>query len=98
MKKTIKKEVLSCDRCNKENYYLTPCMLCGEEMCSDCREKHGKNYNYGVYVCGSGDGFYCKPCDAKLTKSGDDKRHNAYRADFRKRQKAAEDQVKALSR
>lgn len=110
MKRTIQKEVHFCDQCGKEDSYPTACMGCGTEMCGQCQNKHGKAYTHAVYCSGSGDGFYCNPCDAKLTAAGDDKRHNAYRAikslryeleawsiDFKKRQEAAEKAVLAFA-
>jgi hypothetical protein len=109
MKKTIKKEVRFCDKCGKEDSYPTACMKCGIEMCYECQEQHGKSYNHGIYVSGSGDGFYCKPCDLTLTESGRDKRHNAYlaikslsdeleawSANFKARQKSAEKALEAF--
>jgi len=107
MKKTIQKEVQFCDKCGKESAYQTACMKCGMEMCFDCKQKHGKKYDHAIYFQGSGDGFYCIACDAKLTVTGTDKRHNAYRAikalkdeleawhtDFKLRQEVAENNVK----
>ena len=109
MKKTIKKETHFCDKCGKEESYITACMNCGTEMCYECWEKHGKKYNHAIYFQGSGDGSYCNPCDVKLTSAGTDKRNNAYRAikslkdeleawhtDFKKRQEIAEKAVKAF--
>ena len=109
MKKTIQKETHVCDKCGKEESYITACMNCGTEMCYECWEKHGKKYNHAIYFQGSGDGSYCNLCDVKLTAAGTDKRHNAYRAikslkdeleawhnDFKKRQEIAEKAVKAF--
>lgn len=111
MKKTINKEVRFCDQCGKEDSYPDACLCCGAEMCYDCKEKHGVYYTHAIYCSGSGDGFYCKPCDQKLTADGNDKLHLAYRAikslkdelegwsvAFRKRQEAADKAVKALAR
>ncbi len=109
MKKTIKKEVRFCDKCGKEDSYPTACLACGTEMCYDCQTKHGVSYSHAVHFQGSGDGFYCKPCDAKLTARGSDKQHNAYLAikalrdeedtywaNFKKRAEAAEAKVKSF--
>ncbi len=111
MKKTIQKEVKLCDKCGKEDSYPGACVCCGVEMCYECQREHGKSYNHAVYFQGSGDGFYCLPCDAKLTAEGKDKRHNAYRAvkslkdeleawhaDFKRRQEAAEKAVASFGR
>lgn len=110
MKKTIQKETHFCDKCGKEESYINACMNCGAEMCYECWDKHGRKYNHAIYFQGSGDGYYCQPCDAKLTKDGNDKRHNAYRAikslrdeleawhtDFKKRQEKAENALKAFA-
>lgn len=111
MKRTISKEVVCCDKCYTEIGYSNPCMSCGAELCYECKKKHGVEYNHAVYFSGSGDGFYCNPCDVKLTKSGKDKRHNAYLAvkslrdeleawsvNFKSRQLVAEDVVKRLAK
>jgi len=111
MKKSITKEVVCCDKCGEEVGYSNPCMECGIEMCYDCRKIHGVEYNHAVHFSGSNDGLYCKPCDVKLTKSANDKRHNAYLAvkslrdelkewsdKFKKRQNAAEDLVRSFSK
>lgn len=108
MTKTIEKEVRFCDKCGKEESYPTVCMGCGTEMCYACQTKHGKRYSHAVYFSGTGDGFYCNSCDAKLTAAGNDKRHNAYLAikllkdeleawtiAFRKRQEVAEAAAKS---
>ncbi len=110
MKKTIKKEVCLCDKCEKEDVCLYVCMACKTEMCHECKKKHAKSYGDGVYFTGSHEGVYCNPCDAKLTTTGTDKRHNAYRAikslndeqeawrtDFEKRRQAAEDALETLT-
>lgn len=109
MKKTIQKEVHLCDKCGAEESYMNACRTCDTEMCYECWQKHGKEYAHGVHVRGSGDGYYCNPCDAKLTKSGADKRHAAYRVieslrselkswfdDFQRRQTKAEKALKDL--
>lgn len=109
MKKTIKKEIHLCDKCGNEADYPYRCMTCGTEFCYTCREMHGVTYNHAVHCSGSGDGFYCKSCDAKLSRLGTDKLHNAYRVvkslrgeinswheAFTTRKEAAENAVKAL--
>jgi hypothetical protein len=80
MKKTIEKEVLFCDYCGNETQYSEECMSCGKDMCYECSQKHGTSYSHAVYFSGSGDGFFCNPCDSELTAKGTDKRHSAYRA------------------
>ena len=103
--KSVQTEVHCCDACGKE-FLVTACICCGKEYCYDCRKREGKEYSQGVHFSGSGDGYYCNPCDAKLTASGSDKLHAAYRAvaslriegqawgeDFQRRCKAAEANV-----
>lgn len=109
MKKKITKEVSVCDKCGAECDYATECVNCGMELCYKCSDKHGVDYAHAVYYTGSGDGFYCNPCDVNLTKSRKDERHNAYTvikslkleldawgSDFKKRQEAAEQKVKSF--
>jgi len=80
MKKTISKTVNFCDKCNKEEEWLTACLGCGVEMCGKCQDKHGVEYSHAVHCSGSGDGFYCNPCDVKFTHSEvGNNRHDAYR-------------------
>lgn len=109
MKKIIKKEVCFCDLCKKESNYPTPCLGCGSEVCYECQKKSGVVYPHAVHLSGSGDGFYCDKCDAKLWRNGTDKLHGAYRAvaalrteamawnkDFTQRRVAAEELLKGL--
>jgi hypothetical protein len=109
MRKKIEREVTFCDKCGKEQDYGNTCDSCGVEMCYDCQEKHGVKYSHGVYFFGSGDGFYCKPCDNRLVKTKASPRHNAlieikslrkeqevWSEDFRKRQEKAEKLVGSL--
>lgn len=106
MKQTVQIEVHCCDACSAQQDYVSTCINCGAEHCFECRAKEGKKYSKGVYVSGSGDGYYCNKCDAELTKSGADERHAAYRsvaslrheakawsADFERRMKVAEARV-----
>lgn len=110
MKKTELKETTYCDHCGKEGY-VTSCIKCETEHCWECRKLHGKEYNHGVFVCGSGDGYYCNKCDAELTRTGLDKMHAAYRViallaqesrdwnkEFDLRVKAAEDALLSAQR
>lgn len=110
MKKTVSKEVQFCDGCETESY-CDACLGCGIEMCYSCREKHGRTYNHAIFFQGSGDGFYCNICDAKLSFSGADHRHTAYLAikslrdeleafntDFERRRKVAEKALESLGR
>ena len=112
MKKQITVEGHSCDVCGAEVSagYVSTCMHCGAEHCWDCSKTEGKAYQHGVYLGGSGDGYYCNGCDVSLTKNGSDPRHREYRAIeslrreaeewemiFRRRKKAAEEKLEALS-
>lgn len=111
MKKTISREVNVCDFCNSEADCYHRCRLCKKDVCYTCKDGCvGIEYRHGVYMQGSGDGFYCSACDAKARKSGD-KLHAAYLAvqclrneaagwgaDFDKRRKAAEEVLDKLER
>lgn len=103
MKRMELREVHECESCHKTDTYANACLECGKEFCWDCTKTNGTDYKCGVWSSGSGDGFYCSDCDAALISSGDDKRHNAYRAiqrlkaeaevwskDFKKRADAVE--------
>lgn len=88
MKTKIELDGFICDGCGKGVTYATPCLRCGKDFCFDCRETAGRAYEHSVWACGSGDGFYCTPCDSALLKSGEDRRHNAYLAIQRLRAEA----------
>lgn len=77
MKKTINKEVILCDSCDKEAYVDT-CLRCGAQHCYDCRKIKGVRYIHSVYFSGSNDGYYCNECDSILYSIGDNKLHSAY--------------------
>lgn len=81
MKKTVAKDVHCCDACGAEqDFGMDACLKCGAEHCFNCKKTHGKEYQHGIYVGGSGDGYYCNACDTELTASGADRRHAAYQA------------------
>ena len=109
MKKIIQKEVQFCDQCGKETY-CGACLCCGIEHCYECREIHGVEYPHAIYFSGSGNGYYCKSCNAKLAKQNSDVLYNAYLAiavlrreaerwslDFKARSDKAESNLKQLS-
>lgn len=110
MKTTKTIEVECCDICKSESLTAV-CDSCGKVLCWDHRDTHGVEYPHAVNFSGSGDGFYCKECDAKLLKSGKDKKYNAYRAitalrdeynawriAFNERKDAAEAYLRSLSK
>lgn len=78
MKKDIIKTVTICDKCMQEADYAQGCMKCGTHICYECSKHFGKHYQHGVYILGSGDGFYCTECDAELSLDESDDLHNAY--------------------
>ncbi len=71
MKKIIQKEVILCDVCGAEVPYADTCLCCGTEHCHSCARTHGKEYRHGVYMMGSGDGYYCNICEPVLTAGND---------------------------
>lgn len=110
MKKTKQIEVDICDVCGKETELAYTCRRCDQIQCYECKKNHGVEYTHSVHFSGSGDGFYCKACDVKLTDYNTDPLHNAYRAvaalklesktyyeDFKNRQDEAEAEVKRLA-
>lgn len=109
MKKTISVEKTLCDKCGAETYGAK-CLKCGKDWCYECAKTHVTEYQHAVNFRGSGDGHYCKPCDAELIASGKDKLYNAYRAvamlrleldafheHFEKRREEAEKHLKAMA-
>jgi len=108
MKRQVMVEKAFCDVCGKEASGYQECIVCGKEFCYDCREIAAIKYNHGVCFSGSGDALYCHECDKKALENGD-KLHSAYRriaalwnesagywADFEKRTKKAEEELKKL--
>lgn len=102
--------VTVCDGCGKDCDYATKCLGCGKAFCYECRKIAGVEYTHAVYFSGSGDGFYCNPCDARLSTNGN-ALHSAYRAikrlrdeakawgaDFDGRIKESEDRLKRLAK
>jgi hypothetical protein len=109
MKKKINKEVILCDSCEKEVDYAQRCDCCGIELCYECGVDMMVDYSHSVYCSGSSDGKYCHSCDTKLSKSRENKLHNAYvkirslrneqeawYIDFKKRSDNAEKNAKEL--
>lgn len=58
------------DECGATDSYMPSCLGCGREFCYECRKIKTIDYQHGVFVCGSGDGIYCKPCDLKMSEQG----------------------------
>jgi len=81
MKKVVTEPVekINCDFCGGEAYEWNHCLNCGKHLCYDCIKTFGKKYSHGVYISGSGDGLYCKECDARLIGTNNPL-HTAYRA------------------
>lgn len=80
MKQQVMQTVHVCDKCASPQVWgIDACLNCGAEHCYDCKKTEGREYAHAVHVSGSGDGYYCNDCDAKLTKEGTDKRHKMYR-------------------
>ena len=111
MKILAQRETHSCDCCGRQEDYVATCMRCGKEHCYTCRKTEGVEYSHGVYVTGTGDGYYCVECDAALTLKGDNARHKAYRrvaslrleakawdAEFERRRVEAEKSLEALQK
>jgi hypothetical protein len=78
MKKLIEIEAAFCDNCGRQEYTEACLGSCGLEVCWRCKQIRGVEYKRGVYVSGSGDGFYCTPCDQRLSEDHTDRRHTAY--------------------
>ena len=78
MKARIETEQTFCDYCNAITDYSYKCDTCGKDACYECNKKQNIEYHHGVYVSGSGDGTYCKACDAKHLKDGTDLVYNAF--------------------
>jgi hypothetical protein len=110
MKKTVQRIIHICDHCGNEDVIPNTCLKCGKQFCLDCAQKHAVSYSPLVGCSGSSDGLYCKPCDARLARDGNDQLHTAYRAiaslqlegeawnrDFRNRSQAAEELVRTHS-
>lgn len=107
MKKTKHETVDVCDVCLKNETHSN-CIKCGKAICYDCQDKHAVDYHHAIHFSGSGDGLYCKKCDAEL-RSKPTKLWLAYRKiadlrfelevfqkDFRNRQIKAETHLKEL--
>lgn len=107
MRKKVTEEQNCCDFCGKADCY-EKCLGCGKDVCHDCQKKQGIEYRHGVYFSGSGDGFYCFPCDS-VARQTKDPMHAAYlliqrlrdelngwSKDFRERQQAAEKALEKL--
>jgi hypothetical protein len=107
VKKTVTREIECCDVCSAEHAHYK-CIKCGKMYCYECKDAAGVQYAHGVCFGGTGDGFYCHPCDEKAAADGDPI-HRAYRViralqsewkgfrtDFEARCKRAEEELKNL--
>lgn len=107
MKKEVFKQVHFCDKCGKEEYVYR-CMGCGSEFCFDCMKESMIEYHHAVNFSGSGDGLFCKICDASPPPMVADlwwayrqvkrlkKEAKAFYDSLDKRSKAAEAEVEKL--
>lgn len=109
---TKKVEVVTCDFCGKEIAFPDchyDCRNCGKSACFECHGEHMIDYYAGVFFMGAGDSHYCHKCDKKLIVESQDPLYRAYRRiaelkvehdrfyeAFKKRQAAAEAEVKRL--
>lgn len=83
MIKTVEVEQRCCDWCGGDAYEWTRCFGCGKDLCSEgvsssSAKPHGVRYAHGVQFSGSGDGYYCLPCDMRLSEDKSDSLHQAY--------------------
>lgn len=79
MDKTISKTVKFCDVCKEEAGFVHICLKCGMEHCWNCFKLRMIEYAHAVSFSGTGDGYYCKTCDAELKELGlPDPLHKAY--------------------
>ena len=62
MQKQVKKIVIFCDVCDKEQPYSTKCRICGKDFCYACLKDNMKYFPYAASSPGSGDGRYCNEC------------------------------------
>lgn len=106
-KQTIK-EVTICDACGSDQCFRDNCLGCGVEHCYECHKKLGVEYQHGVYLQGSGDGYYCNRCEANkdiiatplhkayATIRNIREQHDRFYIDFDNRRKAAEAELKRI--
>ncbi len=107
MKRQVMVPETICDVCKEQSAH-EQCLGCGADTCYLCQKTSGVGYNHAVSFCGSGDGYYCHACDARLRESGKDKLHSAYmeiaaireerQAFFKKSHEAADVAEEALKR
>lgn len=57
-------EIRICDFCEKSDQCYYKCDCCGKDVCFDCRDNVGVQYEHSMCCSGTGDGFYCHACDA----------------------------------
>lgn len=102
--KTRTIEQRCCDLCGDEAYEWNRCLNCGKDLCRKCQV----SYPHAVSFSGSGDGSFCPECD-KALKLKPTPIFAAYRAieqlraeceafyaDFKKRDKVAQQRIKEL--
>lgn len=109
MRQSVVADKIVCDFCESaEAYSWNACLGCKKDCCRKCMETGGTYFCHGVYVRGSGDGFYCSPCITRLSGIADPLlgaymkierlrlEAEAFGKDFEARKKAAEADVLRL--
>lgn len=90
MIETVTVERRRCDICGGDAYKWTQCLSCGKDLCPTSTETnpHSVRYAHAVGFSGGGDGYYCIPCDIRLSEDRSDPLHQAYVAirDYRDEQ------------
>lgn len=66
MKRKITIDELVCDFCGKNKNVYDHCLSCEKHICLDCSENVGEDFKHGVHFSGSGDGYFCNSCMAKM--------------------------------
>ena len=92
-----------CDSCKKEHAW-NACFRCGKDVCSDCRTRYGRE----IYFDSSEDPCACPECAKIIEKDPSQlgplfdivklkNELNGFHADFKNRQKQAEDKCKGYT-
>jgi hypothetical protein len=105
-KRMVEVEQIFCDKCGADASPDDPCLGCGLNHCRQCQKTEGVEYTHAVWASGSGDGYYCRPCDIRAFETHNPL-HEAFAAiralrdeserygkEFKKRSEAAEATLK----